>query len=88
MDAEKVGYANSVEFRKSDNPSQERTNYLKKATVVYFTNTDITGQLVQATIDALHSKGVKADSHRILGAEIIECRFQNKSLFNNYKTCF
>ena len=57
--------------------------------VIYFTKTDVTGQLAQAVISGIKSQ--KADisiiEHRIDGSEIIEGRYINKDIFKKLKSC-
>jgi len=60
---------------------------LSKVAVVYFTNTDVTGQLAKACISAAEQAGVKTCIHRILGEEIIEGRFKNADLFDRLADC-
>lgn len=54
---------------------------MSSVSIVYFTNTDVTGQLVKSMSNELKSLHVKVHIHRIIGKEIIEGRFSNPDLF-------
>lgn len=54
---------------------------------VYFTNTDVTGQLVRAACHEIENLGVELVLHKISGKEIVEGRFVNDSLMNSLKSC-
>ncbi len=54
---------------------------------VYFSNTDVTGQLVKAAYTELNNQEVSSVSHQILGSEIVEGRFINPGLIDKLKTC-
>jgi NAD(P)H dehydrogenase (quinone) len=54
---------------------------LANASLVYFTHTDVTGQLVSSLIEELECVGVDVYKHKILGTEIKEGRFSNPTLF-------
>ena len=53
---------------------------------VYFSNTDVTGQLVKAAYTELNNQEVSSVSHQILGSEIVEGRFINPGLIDKLKT--
>ena len=55
--------------------------------LIYFSNTDVTGQLVQAAHDEIKSDDIKCIVHPILGKEIIEGRFINQQLMNSLHQC-
>ena len=54
---------------------------MKKTTIVYFTHTGVTKQLVEACKKGLESANVEVQTHQILGKEIVEGRFANQALF-------
>lgn len=60
-----------------------------KIGIVYFTNTDVTGQLVSAACEevALQSTNVEVICHRILGEEIQAGRSVNTAIMEKLKTC-
>ncbi len=58
-----------------------------RVAIVYFSKTDITGKLVQATLAAIESTGAQTFNHLIQGKEIHEGRFDNPQLFESLKTC-
>ncbi|WP_353669507.1 flavodoxin family protein [Marinomonas sp. THO17] len=60
---------------------------MKKISFVYYTNTDVTGQLVQAACHEIEKLGMVFISHQISGKEIIEGRFINESLMASLKNC-
>ena len=61
---------------------------MPKVAVVYFTKTDVTGQLAQAVITGLQESGVNnIVDHKIEGKEIIDGRFVNPDLFDTLKSC-
>jgi len=60
---------------------------LAKVGIVYFTKTDITGELVNATISGIESIGLEVFSHKIEGVEIVEGRFLNASVLDALKSC-
>jgi multimeric flavodoxin WrbA len=60
---------------------------LIKIALVYFTNTDVTGQLMQAACSEIEKEGLAVISHQILGKEIIEGRFINQDLMNSLEHC-
>jgi flavodoxin len=59
---------------------------MKKAIIVYFTQTGVTKQLVGACKKGLESC-VEVKTHQILGKEIIEGRFSNQKLFEALLEC-
>lgn len=58
-----------------------------KIALVYFTNTDVTGQLMHAACSEIEKEGIELISHRILGKEIIEGRFINQGLMDALHDC-
>ncbi|MDW6003972.1 flavodoxin family protein [Vibrio mangrovi] len=59
-----------------------------KIAVIYFTKTDVTGQLAQAVISGIEEhEDVRAVEHRIQGREIVEGRFENSVLFESLLGC-
>ena len=54
---------------------------MKKTTIVYFTHTGVTKQLIEACKKGLESANVEVQTHQILGKEIVEGRFANQALF-------
>lgn len=57
-----------------------------KVSVIYFSQTGLTKQLVESLTEGLEMNGIKTHAHEILGTEIIEGRFINKELFEELKT--
>ncbi|MCZ8531607.1 flavodoxin family protein [Alteromonas sp. PRIM-21] len=55
--------------------------------LVYFTNTDVTGQLMRAVITELEAYGCQLITHKIEGNQIIDGRFQNPDLFSKLHKC-
>jgi multimeric flavodoxin WrbA len=55
--------------------------------LIYFSNTDVTGQLVQAAHDEIKNDDIKCIVHPILGKEIIEGRFLNQQLISALHQC-
>lgn len=61
---------------------------MSKIAIVYFTQTDITGQLAKAIATGIEKHGgIEVFSHRIQGQEISEGRFSNGDLFNQLMAC-
>ena len=58
-----------------------------KIGIVYFSNTDVTGQLVRAACRELDNQEIELFSHQIVGSEIVEGRFLNQSLMDELKFC-
>ena len=58
-----------------------------KIALVYFTNTDVTGQLMEAACSEIEKEGIEFISHRIHGKEIIEGRFINQELMDHLQSC-
>ncbi len=54
---------------------------MSSVAIVYFTNTDVTGQLVKSISNELKNLHVKVHLHKIIGKEIIDGRFSNPDLF-------
>lgn len=54
---------------------------------IYFSNTDITGQLIDAAHKEINEDGVNCITHQILGSEIIEGRFINPQLMSSLLQC-
>lgn len=59
---------------------------MSKVSIIYFSQTGFTKQLVDAFTEGLKINGMKAHVHEILGTEIVEGRFINKELFEELKT--
>ncbi|HCH5586152.1 TPA: flavodoxin family protein [Vibrio parahaemolyticus] len=61
---------------------------MSKIAIIYFSKTDVTGQLARAIAAGLEQQGIKQQgeceilSHRIEGSEIIEGRFVNSHLMD------
>lgn len=51
--------------------------------IVYFSKTDVTGQLVKAAASEIKNKGIDVFEYQIKGPEIVEGRFENKSSLMN-----
>ncbi|MGF1698576.1 flavodoxin family protein [Vibrio lamellibrachiae] len=61
---------------------------MSKIAIIYFTQTDITGQIAEAIASGIEQQGnVKILSHRIQGKEIVEGRFVNPSLMEKLASC-
>ncbi|MCK6262972.1 flavodoxin family protein [Vibrio sp. ZSDE26] len=61
---------------------------MSKIAIVYFSQTDITGQLANAIASGIEQQNnVKILSHRIKGSEIIEGRFVNSNLMEELADC-
>ncbi len=66
---------------------------MSKIAIIYFSKTDVTGQLARAIAAGLEQQGIKQQggfeiiSHRIEGSEIIEGRFVNPSLIDELAEC-
>ena len=58
-----------------------------KIALVYFTNTDVTGQLIQAACREIEKEHIECICHRIKGKEIIEGRFINHELMDSLHGC-
>ncbi len=61
---------------------------MSKIAIIYFSKTDVTGQLARAIAAGVEQQGIKQQgeceilSHRIEGSEIIEGRFVNPNLMD------
>lgn len=55
--------------------------------IVYFSQTDVTGQLVRAAVGQWQELGVQVVVHQIKGMEIVEGRFVNVSIMEDLKAC-
>ncbi|WP_337160700.1 flavodoxin family protein [Vibrio alginolyticus] len=66
---------------------------MSKIAIIYFSKTDVTGQLARAIAAGLEQQGIKQQgeceilSHRIEGSEIIEGRFVNPNLMDELAEC-
>ncbi|ELB2056941.1 flavodoxin family protein [Vibrio parahaemolyticus] len=66
---------------------------MSKIAIIYFSKTDVTGQLARAIAAGLEQQGIKQQgeceiiSHRIEGSEIIEGRFENPNLMDELAEC-
>lgn len=58
-----------------------------KVGLVYFSNTDVTSQLVSSAKMELEQLNCEFIEHRIKGHEIIEGRFVNRNLFSSLHKC-
>ena len=58
-----------------------------KVAFVYFSNTDVTKQLMEAAISELEHAEIEYLSHQISGKEIIEGRFINQGLMDSLHSC-
>jgi multimeric flavodoxin WrbA len=59
-----------------------------KIAIIYFTKTDITGQIAKAIASGIEQhKGIDILSHRIEGKEIVEGRFVNEPLMDSLADC-
>jgi flavorubredoxin len=56
---------------------------LAKVALVYFSNTDVTKQLVEAAISELEQIGIEYLVHQINGKEIVEGRYKNNELISS-----
>ncbi len=59
---------------------------MTKIGFIYFTQTNVTGQLMAAAHSEIQGHGVECTVHQIQGKEIIEGRFKNPSLMEKLKT--
>jgi len=55
--------------------------------LVYFTNTDVTGQLIQAMVEELEACECKLVVHKIEGHQIKDGRFKHPALFDELHAC-
>lgn len=55
--------------------------------LVYFSNTDVTGQLMRAASAEIAMSGAEIFEHQITGEEIIAGRFRNDALMEHLHTC-
>ncbi|HCG6387231.1 TPA: flavodoxin family protein [Vibrio parahaemolyticus] len=66
---------------------------MSKIAIIYFSKTDVTGQLARAIAAGVEQQGIKQQdeceilSHRIEGSEIIEGRFVNPKLMDELAEC-
>ncbi len=66
---------------------------MSKIAIIYFSKTDVTGQLARAIVAGVEQQGIKQQgeceifSHRIEGSEIIEGRFVNPNLMDELAEC-
>ncbi|EIU6760168.1 flavodoxin family protein [Vibrio parahaemolyticus] len=66
---------------------------MSKIAIIYFSKTDVTGQLARAIAASVEQQGIKQQgeceilSHRIEGSEIIEGRFVNPNLMDELAEC-
>ncbi|EGQ9314680.1 flavodoxin family protein [Vibrio parahaemolyticus] len=61
---------------------------MSKIAIIYFSKTDVTGQLAQAIAAGVEQQGeCEILSHRIEGSEIIEGRFVNPNLMDELAEC-
>jgi NAD(P)H dehydrogenase (quinone) len=61
---------------------------MSRIAIVYFTKSDVTGQLANAIASgAKQEPGITVYEHRVEGYEIFEGRFENEALFEQLKSC-
>jgi multimeric flavodoxin WrbA len=60
---------------------------LSKVGIVYFSKTDVTGQLARAAANAVKNNGLNVFEYKIKGSEIIEGRFDNSKVFDELLLC-
>ncbi len=60
---------------------------MPKIGIVYYSKTDITGQLVQACAEEIEKNGVEAFTYLIEGESIVEGRFQDEALIEILNGC-
>ena len=60
---------------------------MPKVGFVFYTKTDVTGDLVYAAISELENSGVDIVKHQIKGSEIVNGRFINSELFETLENC-
>jgi multimeric flavodoxin WrbA len=60
---------------------------LTKIAFIYYTNTDVTGEIIKSACEAIDQSGVEVLVHQILGKEIIEGRFVNPELMEQLHEC-
>lgn len=66
---------------------------MSKIAIIYFSKTDVTGQLARAIAAGVEQQGIKQQgeceilAHRIEGSEIIEGRFVNPNLMDELAEC-
>lgn len=58
-----------------------------KIGIVYYSKTDITGQLVKAAASEIKNSGLNVFEYKIQGSEIIEGRFVNDKVFDELLFC-
>lgn len=67
---------------------KKKESFMSKIAIIYFSKTDVTGQLARAIAAGVEQQGIKQQgeceilSHRIEGSEIIEGRFVNPNLMD------
>jgi len=55
--------------------------------IVYFTHSDITGELANAAAQAIQSQGVSSILYRVKGEDIVDGRYINAKVFKELKDC-
>ncbi|MGL1900789.1 MAG: flavodoxin family protein [Fibrobacterales bacterium] len=60
---------------------------MSKVAIVYYSKTDITGQLVQACAESIQQEGAEVVSYLIEGKNIIEGRFEDSSIYAVLEEC-
>ena len=58
-----------------------------KIAVVYFTKTDVTGQLVKSAVKGIENTGAEAFAYAIQGTQIVEGRFVDEDIFKTISEC-
>ncbi len=60
---------------------------MSKVGIVYFSKTDVTGELVKAAATEIKNNGLSVFKYKIQGSEIIEGRFENNKVFDELLLC-
>ncbi|MGL1934639.1 MAG: flavodoxin family protein [Fibrobacterales bacterium] len=60
---------------------------MSKVAIVYYTKTDITGQLVQACAASMQQEGAEVVSYLIEGKNIVEGRFEDSAIYDVLQEC-
>ncbi len=72
---------------------KKKESFMSKIAIIYFSKTDVTGQLARAIAAGVEQQGIKQQgeceilSHRIEGSEIIEGRFVKPNLMDELAEC-
>lgn len=61
---------------------------MKKVAVIYYTKSDVTGELAGSLIRGLkNAPNIQVVEHKIEGSEIVEGRFSNQDIFEKLEDC-